>query len=122
MKHHPAFLSLVESTRNLVHESDIEGLNQRLADQTPFVLLDVREESEFLEGHIPGAKWLGKGIIERDIESVCPEKDTELWLYCGGGYRSILAAHNLQLMGYTRVVSVDGGFKAWKEQALPIQR
>jgi len=121
MKHHPAFLSLVESTRTLVKESDIEGLQQRLANPTPFVLLDVRQESEFQQGHIPGASWLGKGIIERDIESLCPEKETELWLYCGGGFRSILAAHNLQLMGYTNVISVDGGFRAWKDQALPVQ-
>jgi rhodanese-related sulfurtransferase len=122
MKHHPAFLSLVESTRLHVKESDCDGLQQRLMDQNPFILIDVREESEFSQGHIPGAIWLGKGIIERDIEALCPDKDSELWLYCGGGYRSVLAAHNLQQMGYTRVISVDGGFRAWKELDLPIQR
>lgn len=120
MKHHPAFLSLVESTRPMIKESDIQGLRRRFEDLSSFVLLDVREESEFRQGHIPGALWLGKGIIERDIESLYPDKETELWLYCGGGYRSVLVAHNLQQMGYNQVVSVDGGFRAWKEQDLPI--
>lgn len=113
MNHSPAFLELVNQTRKKIHESTIDGLIQRLNDEEGFILIDVREESEYKNGHIPGAIWMGKGIIERDIEMSIPEKKTEIWLYCGGGYRSVLAADNLQKMGYTRVISVDGGFKAW---------
>jgi len=91
---------------------------QALGDS--FVLIDVREESEFGTGRIPGAKHIGKGVIERDIEEIIPDPATPLVLYCGGGYRSALAAHNLQLMGYTNVVSMDGGFRGWKESGLEI--
>ena len=85
---------------------------------------DVRscEESEFAAGHLPGAKSLGKGIIERDIEALVPDPDTELVLYCGGGFRSALAADNLQKMGYTNVISMDGGFRGWKEAGLPVEK
>ena len=115
MKHSPAFLKLVDEVRQTIRESDTSGLSARMQDPSPFELIDVREESEYRAGHIPGATWLGKGIIERDIEGMIPDKGAEIWLYCGGGYRSVLAADNLQRMGYTRVVSVDGGFRGWLE-------
>ncbi|MEM1061504.1 MAG: rhodanese-like domain-containing protein, partial [Planctomycetota bacterium] len=86
-----------------------------------FHLLDVREQSEFAAGRIPGARHLGKGVIERDIEAAVPDVDAEIVLYCGGGYRSALAAESLQKMGYTRVISMDGGFRGWKEAGLPIE-
>jgi rhodanese-related sulfurtransferase len=113
MNHSPAFLELVNQTREKINASTIDELIDQLHRNKELVLIDVREESEYTNGHIPGAIWLGKGIIERDIELMLPEKKTEIWLYCGGGYRSVLAADNLQKMGYTRVVSVDGGFKDW---------
>jgi len=115
MNHSPAFLKLVDSLRTSVKESDLKGLESRMKESAPFILVDVREESEYRAGHIPEAVWMGKGIIERDIEHRIPEKKTEIWLYCGGGYRSILAAENIQKMGYENVVSVDGGFRAWLE-------
>jgi rhodanese-related sulfurtransferase len=115
MNHNQSFITLVNRLRASVKETDLEGLQSRMQDQAPFILVDVREESEFRAGHIPDAMWLGKGIIERDIESRIPDKETEIWLYCGGGYRSVLAADNIQKMGYTNVVSVDGGFRAWLE-------
>lgn len=121
MKHGKAFTDLVDTVRARVRETDIESLKKRLSEPEPFILLDVREESEYKAGHIPDALWMGKGIIERDIESNFPEKDTELWLYCGGGYRSVLAADNIQKMGYTNVVSVDGGFRGWLQSNLPIE-
>jgi rhodanese-related sulfurtransferase len=115
MNHNPAFLNLVTSLKNSVKESDLNGLQSRMQDPAPFILVDVREESEYRAGHIPEAIWMGKGIIERDIESRITEKNSEIWLYCGGGYRSVLAADNIQKMGYTNVISVDGGFRAWLE-------
>lgn len=120
MKHGKAFTELVDKIRPQVRETDIDRLKNRLFEPEPFVLLDVREESEYKAGHIPDAVWMGKGIIERDIESNFPDKDTELWLYCGGGYRSVLAADNIQKMGYTNVISVDGGFRAWLQSNQPI--
>lgn len=120
MNHSPAFLSLVNRLRKSVEESDIKGLIARMNNPEPYVLIDVREETEYRAGNIPGSLWIGKGILERDIESRVPDKDTELWLYCGGGYRSVLAADNLQKMGYTHVVSVDGGFRAWLDTGNPI--
>lgn len=121
MNHSPAFLKLVDTARDSVKESDVDGLQARMNDLAPFVLVDVREESEYKAGHIPDATWLGKGIIERDIEHRIPDKDTEIWLYCGGGYRSVLAANNIQRMGYTNVISVDGGFRAWLDQGNPVE-
>ncbi|MCS7045598.1 MAG: rhodanese-like domain-containing protein, partial [Gemmataceae bacterium] len=91
----------------------------RLQRREPFVLIDVREDHEWAKGHIPGAIHLGKGIIERDIEARVPDPTTPLVLYCGGGYRSALAADNLQKMGYVNVLSMDGGWRAWKELGLP---
>ena len=86
-----------------------------------FLLFDVREESEYAAGHLPGARSLGKGVIERDIEMLVPDPDQEVVLYCGGGYRSVLAADSLQKMGYGSVISMDGGFRGWKEAKYPIE-
>ncbi len=120
MKHSPAFLNLVNSLRASVKETDTANLKSRLDQPEPFILVDVREESEYMAGHIPGAVWMGKGIIERDIENRIPDKEAEIWLYCGGGYRSVLAADNIQKMGYSNVVSVDGGFRAWLDAGSPV--
>ena len=94
----------------------------RLNAGEKFVLVDVREESEFAAGHAAGAVHLGKGVIERDIEKVIPDAETPLVLYCGGGFRSALAADNLQKMGYTSVISMDGGWRAWTQAGLPVER
>jgi rhodanese-related sulfurtransferase len=115
MAHSPAFLALVEAVRPQVTTMDAATYARQRHHLPPHVLLDVREREEFEAGHIAGAEWLGKGILERDIESRHPGRDTRLYLYCGGGYRSILAAEALQRMGYRAVVSLDGGWKALKE-------
>lgn len=122
MAHHsPRFLQLVEAIRVNIRECTIDDVQRRLAAGEKFLLFDVREESEYAAGHLPGAKSLGKGIIERDIETTVPDVDTEIILYCGGGFRSALAADNLQKMGYTNVISMDGGFRGWKEANYPIE-
>ncbi len=123
MAHHsPRFLQIVESVRPHIRECVVADVQNRLARGDKFLLIDVREESEFDAGHLPTARWLGKGIIERDIEAVVPDPTTELVLYCGGGFRSALAADNLQKMGYTNVISMDGGFRGWKEAGLTIEK
>jgi len=119
-QHSPRFLALVSETRARVQECSILELKERLDRGDAPLLIDVREESEFARGHIPGAKSLGKGIIERDIEEIAPDVGQEILLYCGGGFRSALAADNLQKMGYTRVTSVDGGWRGWTEASYPI--
>ncbi len=121
-QHSPAFLALVEDALRRVEEVDIAGLRARQERGEPFHLLDVREESEFAQDRIPGARHLGKGVIERDIEAAVPGKDEELILYCGGGFRSALAGDALQRMGYTRVRSLAGGIRAWRGQGLPLER
>lgn len=113
--HSPGFLALVDSVRPRIREVPAAELLQTMARHPQARLLDVREESEFAAGHVRGAEWLGKGIIERDIEARVPDKDTPLFLYCGGGYRSALAADNIQKMGYRQVWSIDGGWRALKE-------
>lgn len=121
MKHSPRFLAIVDAARKNVRECTVADVKQRLdAGETPLII-DVREESEYAAGRIPGAKHLGKGIIERDIEHEVPALDTELILYCGGGYRSALAADNLMKMGYKNVISMDGGMRGWKEAGLPVE-
>ena len=123
MAHHaPRFLQIVEAIRVNIRECTVGAVRERQSHGESFLLFDVREESEFAAGHLPGAKSLGKGIIERDIESLVPDPDTELVLYCGGGFRSALAADNLQKMGYTNVISMDGGYRDWKEAGLPIEK
>jgi rhodanese-related sulfurtransferase len=120
-KHHsPRFLKIVDDARSRVRELTVDQVKSRLDRGDKFLLLDVREESEWAKGHLPGAVHLGKGIIERDVEERVPDTGTEMVLYCGGGYRSALAADNLQKMGYTNVWSMDGGFRGWKEKGFPL--
>lgn len=118
--HSPRFLKIVNEARERVRECTIDEVHARMNRGERFTIVDVREESEFARDHIPGAVHLGKGIIERDIEQRFPDTETELVLYCGGGYRSALAAENLGRMGYTRVISMDGGYRGWKEKGLPL--
>lgn len=120
MVHGDRFVALVDQARGQISECTIEDVLRRRAAGDEFLLLDVREESEWAAGHIPGARHLGKGIIERDIEALVPDTSTPLVLYCGGGYRSALAALNLKHMGYTGVISMDGGFRGWRELGLEI--
>lgn len=123
MAHHsPRFLQIVNAVRINIRECSVQDVRDRQSRGESFLLFDVREESEYAAGHLPGAKSLGKGIIERDIEMLVPDPDTEMVLYCGGGFRSALAADNLQKMGYTNVISMDGGFRGWKEANLPIEK
>jgi rhodanese-related sulfurtransferase len=119
--HSPRFLQLVSAVRVNIRECTVNEVYKRIAAEEKFLLFDVREESEFASGHLPGAGSLGKGIIERDIEVIVPDFDQEIVLYCGGGFRSALAADNLQKMGYNRVISMDGGFRSWKESGFPIE-
>jgi rhodanese-related sulfurtransferase len=121
-QHAPGFLKLVTDAKARVKECTVEDMRKRQAAGEAFVLVDVREESEFAAGHIPGAVHMGKGIIERDIEARVPDPATPLVLYCGGGFRSALAADALQKMGYTNVISMDGGWRAWTEKGLPVEK
>lgn len=118
--HSSRFLQIVDRARGQVRECTVQDVVERRTKGDGFILLDVREESEFARGHIPGALHLGKGVIERDVEQRFADTSTELILYCGGGYRSALAALNLQLMGYTNVISMDGGFRGWREANQPV--
>jgi rhodanese-related sulfurtransferase len=105
-----------------VRETNVDAVKVRMDRGEKFLLVDVREESEFAKDHLPGAIHLGKGVIERDIEARVPEPNTELVLYCGGGFRSALAADNLQKMGYTNVISMDGGIRDWREKGYPLTK
>ncbi len=118
--HSSRFLQIVDDARKQIRECTVRDVIDRRAAGDAITLLDVREESEFAKGHIPGAVHLGKGVIERDVEQRFTDSTVELILYCGGGYRSALAALNLQLMGYTNVISMDGGFRGWKEAEQPV--
>mgnify|MGYP001490092042 CR=1 FL=1 len=120
MNHSPRFLKIAEASRAQVIETDIHQVKKRIDQGDKFNLIDVREESEWAEGHLPGARHLGKGIIERDIEMTIPDIDAEIVLYCGGGYRSAMVADNLQKMGYTNVISMDGGWRGWTEAGYPV--
>jgi rhodanese-related sulfurtransferase len=122
MKHSPAFLKLVEDAKTRIRETNVQEVKERLDAGGKFTLVDVREESEWARGHLPGAIHLGKGIIERDIEQRVPDKNARLVLYCGGGFRSALAADNLRKMGYTNVASMDGGWRGWTEAGYPTAR
>lgn len=121
MNHSPAFLRLVDAAKARVREVTVEDLLLRRAEEGagPLVL-DVREESEWAAGHIEGARYLGRGVLERDIEALVPELDRELVLYCGGGFRSALSADSLQQMGYRSVASLAGGWKAWRAAGGPV--
>jgi rhodanese-related sulfurtransferase len=122
-KHHsPAFLALVDDAKKRVRETTIPELRRRLEVKEEIHLVDVREDHEWTAGHIPGAVHLSKGIIERDIEQMFPNRDAEILLYCGGGFRSALVADNLQKMGYRNVVSVDGGWRGWVDAGLPAEK
>jgi rhodanese-related sulfurtransferase len=122
-KHSPRFLKLCEDTKAKVKETTVDEVKRRLdRGERGFVLVDVREESEWNAGHIPGAVHLGKGVIERDIEQKVPDPDREIVLYCGGGFRSALAAENLERMGYTNVISMDGGWRGWTEAKYPVEK
>ena len=122
MAHNPGFLKLVNDAKARVRQTDIEGYKKMVKAGLPHVLVDTREESEWAAGHVAGAVHLSKGIIERDIENQAPDKDATLVLYCGGGFRSALAADNLRQMGYTNAISLDGGWKALKESGLPLEK
>jgi len=118
--HSEAFVKLVQDAKQRVKEEDFRETKKRLDAGEKIVLVDTREESEWARGHIPGAVHLSKGIIERDIEKTVPDKDATVVLYCGGGFRSALAADNLQKMGYRHVISMDGGWRGWTEAGFPV--
>ena len=122
MQHAPRFLKIVNDARARIRETDVDAVKQKLDRGEKFVLVDVREESEFAKDHLPGAIHLGKGVIERDVEARVPDFGTEMILYCGGGFRSALAADNLQKMGYSNVLSMDGGIRIWREKGFPLTR
>ena len=121
MAHNPGFLNLVNDAKSRVKEMDLAGYKKLRESGEPHVLVDTREESEWKAGHVKGAVHMGKGVIERDIETKVPAKDTKLVLYCGGGFRSALVADNLQKMGYTDAISLDGGWRALKESGLELE-
>ena len=122
MKHSPGFLAIVNDARRRVREASVHDVKAMLDAKTDFDLIDVREESEFAAGRLPGAVHLGKGVIERDIETRIPDLDRPIVLYCGGGYRSALAADAIQKMGYRNVISMDGGFRGWCEAGYPLTK
>jgi rhodanese-related sulfurtransferase len=122
MQHAPGFLRLVEAARSRIRECTVADVKRRLDAGERFHLIDVREHEEWTKGHIPHARHLCKGIIERDIETTIPDRDAPIVLYCGGGYRSALAADNVRQMGYTNVVSMDGGWRGWNEAGHSVTR
>lgn len=121
MQHSEGFLKLVSDAKTRIRELSVAETRRRLAANPQAKLIDVREDDEWRRGHAAGAEHLGRGVIERDIEQRFPDQDTELILYCGGGYRSALAADNLQRMGYREVYSMAGGWKAWKDAGAPTE-
>src|SRR5262245_37932156 len=120
--HNQAFLAIVKDAKSRVKEINIDQYKQMLGRREQHLLVDVREDSEWNAGHAAGAIHLGKGIIERDIENAVPDKKTPMILYCGGGFRSALAADNLQKMGYTAVISLDGGWRDYQNAGLPVEK
>jgi len=120
VQHPPRFLKIVNDAKTRVRETNVDAIKKKIDISEKFTLVDVREESEFAKDHLPGAIHLGKGIIERDIEARVPNLDAEIVLYCGGGFRSALAADNLQKMGYKNVISMDGGIRGWREKGYPL--
>ncbi|PYV57346.1 MAG: sulfurtransferase [Acidobacteria bacterium] len=121
-QHAPGFLNIVDDAKKRVRETNVDEVKARMDRGQKFVLIDVREESEFAKDHLPGAIHLSKGVIERDIESRVPDPATPVVLYCGGGFRSALAADNLQKMGYRNVLSMDGGIRGWRQKGFPLAR
>jgi len=122
MQHTPRFLEIVNDAKSRVKEATVDEVKKKLDHGDKVLLIDVREESEFAKDHLPGAIHLGKGVIERDIEARVPDVKTPMILYCGGGFRSAMAADNLQKMGYTNVISMDGGVREWREKNYPMTR
>lgn len=122
MAHAPKFLAIVNDAKKRVKETNVPDVKRRIEAGEKMVVVDVREESEWAAGHLPGAIHVGKGIIERDIEQRVPDTSANIILYCGGGFRSALSADNLQKMGYTNVESMDGGWKGWVAAGYPTQK
>jgi rhodanese-related sulfurtransferase len=120
--HNPGFLALVNDAKSRIREVDVEQYKRMVSAGEAHLLIDVREDSEWAAGHAAGSLHLGKGIIERDIESKVPDKETTLVLYCGGGFRSALAGDALRQMGYTSVISLDGGWHAYQNSGLPVEK
>ena len=121
-QHSPRFLKIVENAKKRIREVSVDDVKTKIDRAEKFVLVDVREESEWAKDHLPGAIHLGKGIIERDVEESVPDLNASVVLYCGGGYRSALAADNLQQMGYRNVLSMDGGIREWREKGFPLTK
>ena len=122
VQHPPRFLKIVNDAKTRVRETNVDAIKRKIDASEKFTLIDVREESEFAKDHLPGAIHLGKGIIERDIEARVPALDAAIVLYCGGGFRSALAADNLQKMGYKNVISMDGGIRDWRDKGYPLTK
>lgn len=120
-KHSERFLSIVNDAKKRIRETNIDTVKKKLDAGEEFYLIDVREDNEWHQSHLPGSIHIGKGVIERDIENKIPDTKAEIILYCGGGYRSALAADSLQKMGYTNVISMDGGFTAWRNAGYPME-
>jgi rhodanese-related sulfurtransferase len=120
MQHAEGFLNLVRDAKKRVKEADAAEIKQRLDGGEKMIIVDTREDIEWARGHVAGAIHLGKGIIERDIENTIPDKEATIVLYCGGGFRSALAADNIQKMGYRNVISMDGGWRVWTESGFPV--
>ena len=121
MDHSPRFLKLVNDVKSRVREVTVDDVKAKLARKDDFELIDVREDGEWAAGHIQGARHLGRGVLERDIEKAIPNTKREIILYCGGGFRSALAAESLAKMGYSNVASMDGGWRGWKERGGPVE-
>ena len=121
-QHSPRFLKLVQDVKKHIRECAVDDVKAKLDRGEKFHLVDVREESEWAKDHLPGALHLGKGVIERDVEQRVPDRSAEMVLYCGGGFRSALAADNLRKMGYTNVSSMDGGIRGWREKGYPLEK
>ncbi len=121
-QHSPRFLKLVQDVKKHIRETTVDAVKVQLDRGDKFHLVDVREESEYAKDHLPGAVHLGKGVLERDVEQAIPDTAAPIVLYCGGGFRSALAADNLQKMGYTNVLSMDGGIREWRQKGYPLTK
>ncbi len=121
-QHNPGFLKIVAEAKSRVAECTVADMQRRLGAGEKLLIVDVREESEYAAGHVPGAVHISKGVLERDVETKIPDPAAEVILYCGGGFRSVLAGDNLQKMGYTHVISMDGGWRDWTAHGLPVER
>ncbi|MGA8221826.1 MAG: rhodanese-like domain-containing protein [Candidatus Acidiferrales bacterium] len=122
MQHAEGFLKVVKDAKTRIKEEDYRDIKKKLDAGEKMILVDTREDNEWARGHVPNAIHLSKGVIERDIEAAIPDKEATIVLYCGGGYRSALAADNLQKMGYRNVISMDGGWRGWTESGFPVIR